>query len=60
MFYMRQRGIDEAEARRLLTVAFAGEVLETIGDDTLRRALRDRLVAKLERAGQAAGGQGRE
>ncbi len=39
LFYMRQRGIPEEEARLLLKFAFVGEVLDSIRMD----ALRDRL-----------------
>ncbi len=49
MFYMRQRGVGETEARRLLTVAFAGEVLEELGDEELAQALRKQLGRKLQK-----------
>lgn len=39
VFYMRQRGIPEAEARALLIEAFGGEVLERVGDEGLRAQL---------------------
>jgi len=45
LFYMRQRGIPEAEARMLLKFAFAQEVLESIRLD----ALRDRLHYLVEK-----------
>jgi Fe-S cluster assembly protein SufD len=46
MFYMRQRGIAEAEARALLTEAFIAEALETAGEmeDALREQARDWLA----------------
>jgi Fe-S cluster assembly protein SufD len=46
MFYMRQRGIAEDEARALLTEAFIAEALETAGDleDVLREQARDWLA----------------
>ncbi len=40
MFYMRQRGISEAEARLLLKSAFITEVIDTIPLDSLRDRLR--------------------
>jgi Fe-S cluster assembly protein SufD len=40
MFYLRARGLPEAEARALLIVAFIGEALDKIEDETLRDALR--------------------
>ncbi|MEO1656768.1 MAG: Fe-S cluster assembly protein SufD [Pseudomonadota bacterium] len=36
LFYMRQRGVPEEEARALLIDAFAGEVLQRIPDETIR------------------------
>jgi Fe-S cluster assembly protein SufD len=47
MFYLRQRGIDAVAARRLLTTAFAGEVLEEIADEPLRVAAEAALAAKI-------------
>ena len=47
MFYMRQRGIAEDEARALLTEAFIAEALEAAGD--LENALRDEARAWLAR-----------
>jgi Fe-S cluster assembly protein SufD len=39
LFYMKSRGIPNHEARKLLTYAFAAEVLETIPIDALRDGL---------------------
>jgi Fe-S cluster assembly protein SufD len=39
LFYMKSRGIPNSEARKLLTYAFAAEVLETIPVDSLRDSL---------------------
>jgi len=39
LFYMKSRGIPNTEARKLLTYAFAAEVLETIPVDSLRLGL---------------------
>lgn len=39
LFYLRARGIDEAEARSLLTFAFAAAVFERIGSEQVRRRL---------------------
>ena len=46
LFYMRQRGIAEDEARALLTEAFIGEALEEAGDleDVLREQARGWLA----------------
>jgi Fe-S cluster assembly protein SufD len=39
LFYMKSRGVDEENARQLLTYAFAADVLETIENETVRDAL---------------------
>ncbi len=57
VFYLRSRGIGRDEARRLLTLAFAGEVLDRIPVETLRDDLRRRVSEKLaliERSGAGA------
>ena len=36
LYYMRTRGIDENDARALLTTAFLNEVLDGIGDESVR------------------------
>ncbi len=45
LFYLRSRGIGEAEARRLLVEAFAAEAIATVD----AAALRDHLSAHLQR-----------
>ncbi len=47
MFYLRSRGIPEADARNLLVYAFVAEVLEKVGIPALREALEYRLFEKL-------------
>ena len=49
MFYLRSRGIPEAQARTLLTAAFCRETLGVIDDTTLRATLEARLDAALAR-----------
>ena len=49
MFYLRARGIPEAEARALLIAAFIGEALDKIEDEALRAALREKVDAWLAR-----------
>jgi Fe-S cluster assembly protein SufD len=39
MFYLRQRGLSEEQARSLLIDAFAGEVLARVQDETVREQL---------------------
>jgi Fe-S cluster assembly protein SufD len=40
LFYMRQRGLPEMEARAMLTEAFVGEVIDRIGHDGAREIAR--------------------
>jgi Fe-S cluster assembly protein SufD len=47
LFYLRSRGIDEANARELLTVAFAAAVLERITPPALREQIAARVTARL-------------
>ncbi|HVI57381.1 MAG TPA: Fe-S cluster assembly protein SufD [Luteimonas sp.] len=47
LFYLRSRGLPEADARRLLTTAFVRVPLEVIASDALRAALEARLDAAL-------------
>ncbi len=47
VFYLRSRGIGGDEARRLLTLAFAGEVLDRIPLEDLRDELRQRVAEQL-------------
>jgi Fe-S cluster assembly protein SufD len=48
LFYMAARGISPTDARRLLIEAFCEEVLETIRDNVLQVAARDRVSARLQ------------
>ena len=48
LFYMRSRGIPEAEARALLMQAFVGEVVDRIEHEAARDAVRAWVVARLE------------
>lgn len=47
LFYMRQRGIPEVEARALLTEAFLGEITDRIGREDVRELCRAWLAEKL-------------
>lgn len=47
LFYLRARGIPEAQARAMLTLAFAREALGRLGDDALLAQLSPRLEARL-------------
>ncbi|MFN8641236.1 MAG: Fe-S cluster assembly protein SufD [Candidatus Binatia bacterium] len=47
IFYLRARGIDEPEARRLLIYGFANELVERVAVAPLRAHLADALAARL-------------
>lgn len=49
LFYLRTRGVPEAEARRLLTAAFCQEVVAGIGDASLREVAGAALEGALAR-----------
>ena len=49
LFYMRSRGIPEAEARRLLIYAFASEMINLVEKASLRETLEQQLFAKFQR-----------
>ncbi|HVY66676.1 MAG TPA: Fe-S cluster assembly protein SufD [Gammaproteobacteria bacterium] len=47
LFYLRARGIDAADAREMLTSAFAASVLERVRDAAFRQSLLDLVTARL-------------
>jgi Fe-S cluster assembly protein SufD len=47
LFYARQRGVGEPEARALLTAAFVGEVVDRIGYEPAREAARAWVAERL-------------
>jgi Fe-S cluster assembly protein SufD len=47
IFYMRSRGIGSEDARSLLTLAFAGEVLDRVPVEQVRDRLFDAVAARL-------------
>ena len=49
LFYLRSRGVPEAEAQNLLVLAFLGEALEEIDNDDLASELLTRLEAWFSR-----------
>lgn len=54
VFYLKSRGIPEAEAKAMLIAAFVGEAFDTIAHDGLREALTDyaaRWLTEHRRAG---------
>jgi Fe-S cluster assembly protein SufD len=48
LFYLRARGLDSHEARRLLTSAFATTIVEQVADLDLRSAVLAHVTARLE------------
>ena len=51
VFYLRSRGVDEAEARNLLTIAFAREIIDQVKVPALRAYLDETVTARLPRNG---------
>jgi Fe-S cluster assembly protein SufD len=47
LFYLRSRGLDQAQARRLLTAAFCRETVAGFGDDAVRAMLEAALDGAL-------------
>ena len=47
LFYARQRGIPEAEARAMLTQAFVGEVVDRINNEAAREVARAWIAGAL-------------
>lgn len=52
LFYLMSRGIEEADARRLVVRGFFNEVISLIGDEEIQERLMMRIDAELERAGK--------
>jgi Fe-S cluster assembly protein SufD len=51
LFYARSRGVPEAEARRLLTYAFAAEVVDEVALEPVRHQLNRLVLARLNGEG---------
>jgi len=51
-FYLKSRGIGSARARKILTYAFAAEVLEEIPHESVRRQLEAVVMSRLETLGE--------
>jgi Fe-S cluster assembly protein SufD len=52
MFYLRSRGIGEADARRMLVYAFGAEMIERVGLEPLRETLTAALHARMPEAAE--------
>jgi Fe-S cluster assembly protein SufD len=57
LFYLRSRGISEAKARAMLSMGFAGEIIEQLPFDSLRLRLLDKIENRLQ-APKVIGRQG--
>ncbi|MCU0616252.1 MAG: Fe-S cluster assembly protein SufD [Gemmatimonadaceae bacterium] len=55
LFYMKSRGVDADTARRLLTYAFAAEVLEMIENETVREQLERAALHRFTELATVAG-----
>ena len=51
LFYMKSRGVNRDAARRLLTYAFAADVLETIELEPVREGLESATLQRYTRQG---------
>jgi len=47
MFYLRSRGIDKQAAEKMIIYAFAAELTEALGDETLRQQVLARIGQRL-------------
>jgi Fe-S cluster assembly protein SufD len=56
LFYARSRGVPQGAAERLLTYAFAAEVIEEVALEPVRNELDRLVLERLERAVEPAGG----
>jgi Fe-S cluster assembly protein SufD len=54
LFYLRSRGVDEAQAREILTAAFAAVVLDRIATPDVRARIADKVAARLRAIAEAA------
>jgi Fe-S cluster assembly protein SufD len=54
IFYLRARGLDLQQARDMLIFAFAGDVLNRIRIDGLRKSLEDHFLSELPAGGGRA------
>lgn len=57
LFYLKSRGLDEGNARDLLTYAFAAEVIEKVPVASLCRQLKNVALSQTNKAGIRKGGQ---
>jgi Fe-S cluster assembly protein SufD len=51
LFYLMSRGINIADARRLVVRGFFNEIISEIGDEVIQTRLMDRIDDELAKAG---------
>ncbi|MFP7606739.1 Fe-S cluster assembly protein SufD [Serratia quinivorans] len=54
LFYLQSRGIDKHAAQQMIIFAFAAELTEGIGNDTIRESVLARIAQRLPGPGEAA------
>ena len=47
MFYLRSRGIGQQDAQHMILYAFAAELTEALGDETLKQQVLVRIAQRL-------------
>lgn len=52
VFYLRSRGVEESNARNILTYSFADEIIRRVGSAELRRHIESHFMAKLPNSQQ--------
>ena len=55
LFFLRSRGIPEAQAKAILVEAFLTEAVESVADETIRTALSRGVAGWWQRQGIAGG-----
>ncbi len=52
VFYLRSRGVEETNARNILTYSFADEIIRRVGSTALRKHIESHFMAKLPNSQQ--------
>ena len=47
MFYLKTRGLNQNDAKRLLMRAYVGEIIEKISDENIRKEMMEIVVDRL-------------
>ena len=51
LFYLKARGIPDAEARHLIVMGFADDVIQRIGNEAIEEMIHSRVEEKFSRIG---------